>query len=405
MIRSVSRPYRVSHLSEWMPEFIDSARIIGIGESTHGTEEFFRAQSDITQHLIRQERARLVLMELPTVYGLELKFLLHQPREALSAFLASNRFVTWHNTPSWNLIGFIRTWNLNHPDDQVRIVGIDPQKEGCLSMLLTHIKEHGEPVKGLRAWCTHTAIVEAQLKDRSTKGATPNAVSRATPDKGILLRIGEDLIGQSKELRADLADYPDCERALRFAAKHLQFQIRCSHSSNLARVDVRDELMAETVVEESTRLPANLRAVVLAHSAHISYGAPGIFSYGMGYNVRKAVGEASYRALITATGGGSVRSLAHSNASQSEAFTAEAPPNGALEGILHTPDDQSPRFFDVQRARSVEKLRDYLRESVAFRSTGSLVYRNEFTLVRPAEQFDGLIYFPLSTAANDPHAE
>ncbi len=400
MMRAISRPYSSLQLGDWLPEFVKSAKIVGVGESTHGTQEFFRTQADITEHLISHGQARLVLLELPMVYGLQVQELLQHTPAALSRFIHRNPFVTWHNVAISNLLGFIRNWNLEHPEDKVLVVGIDPQNDGCLQLLMSYLDHHGEQIQGLRSWCSQAAVVAAQLKPQSR--AIQSQLSSMASDTKILQKIAYELSEQAKHYQHELLDRAFLERALRFAAMHLKFCAQSSQSSQLQRSDVRDELMAETIIDETSRLAEQQRSVVLAHSAHVSYGPPGLFSYGMGYHVRRAIGDTRYSALVTATGGGSTRSLAHASASQREVFVAEPPPPASLERILHNPHDRTPAFFDIKEARSLEKLSDFLNNPIGFRSTGSLVYRNEFTLLRPAEQFDGVIYFPQSTGAIDP---
>jgi len=124
----------------------------------------------------------------------------------------------------------------------------------------------------------------------------------------------------------------------------------------------------------------------------------------MGHHVRKGLGESGYRVLVTATGGGSVRSLANESAHQREAFASDTAPAGTLEAILYNPHDERPLFYDLHAGHSNHKLLEYLSMPIGFRSTGSLVYKQEFTLLRPAEQFDGVVYFPRTTASIDPHS-
>ncbi len=406
LLRTVARPYDSSQLHDWLPAFVESAKIVGIGEGTHGTEEFFRVQADITKQLITYSQARLVLLELPMAYGLYAEEFLHHPAEKLLHFIHSHPFVTWHNAAISDLLGFIRTWNLQHPDDRVLFVGIDPQNDGCLPLLMNYMKDHGEPVAGLRAWCIQAAVVAAKLKTTLPGTQQATGVQTQPPlsmsDAQVLLKLAHELSSQAVQFQQALFDRETLERALRFATKHLQFSARSFQSDQLTRSDVRDELMAETILDETSRLAPEQRAVVLAHSAHVSYGAPGVFSYGMGYHVRRAVGDANYSVLVTATGGGSTRSLAHASAARREIFVAEPPPAVSLERLLHEPCDRTPKLFDIKEARSNPELSELLANPIRFRSTGSLVYRNEFTIIRPVEQFDGLIYFPFATGAAEP---
>jgi erythromycin esterase len=402
-MQSLARSYRPETLHEWLPSFATGAKIIGIGESTHGTDEFFRTQADITRFLIERGDVRLVLLELPSLYGLYAQHLMAQDSRSVLEFIHNTSFVTWHNTAIAGLITFIDDWNRAHPHDPVQFVGFDPRKDGCLEALINYVDGRGEPLPGVRSWATQASLALQQLAALSAEASGSDCrghvpVARLARS-GLLLKIIDDLCLQATSWEGRLGHDLFAAQALLFSAKHLEFMARSFQAGKIRASEARDKIMAEIILKETSRLKGLHGAVVLAHSAHVAYGPPGVFSYGMGHHIRQGIGESKYRVIVTATGEGSVRTLADATAPRRELFVADASPEGSLERLLHDPNDNHPRLFDLRSARNDPAKMRYLSAPIGFRSTGSLVYRNEFTILKPAEQFDGIVFFPRSRGA------
>lgn len=401
-MRSLARPYDSENLHEWLPAFARNAKILGVGESSHGTQEFFQAQADIARHLIEHGNARLILMELPTIYGMYAHHLMSRGSEAVANFIRAAPFATWHNSAIADLVLFVDAWNRAHPHDTIRFVGFDPRRDGCIEALLNYCKGRGEPIAGLRSWCTQSALALRQVRTQSAESGTRSLTPAELARRGMIIKVINELCRQATELERQVTTDLFAAQTLFFSVKHMEFMARSLQAGTIRASEARDTIMAEIVLKEVSRLTDSQQAVVLAHSAHVSYGPPGVFSYGMGHHIRKGVGEALYRVLVTATGEGSVRTLADASAPRRELFVADASPEGSLESILHESNNNHPRVYDLQGARANQSMTRYLNAPIGFRSTGSLVYRNEFTILRPLEQFDGIIFFPRSQGAREP---
>lgn len=179
---------------------------------------------------------------------------------------------------------------------------------------------------------------------------------------------------------------------LRVSCQQLNYRARCLGHSNLAQSDARDRLMAANCIREVRRLEPGTRAVVLAHNAHVAFGKDDLFSSGMGHYLRRLYGAQGYKVIATCGGGGSVTSRRSTDSLQRESFISDPPFAGSLEERLDSV-GLAAAWFDFRAMQRFPLLRAVLSKPHAFRSTGALVMKNEFSVLVPTEQFDGVIYF------------
>jgi erythromycin esterase-like protein len=120
------------------------AEVIGIGQSTHGTMELFRVQGQLLKHLIEKQGVRTFLLEETVANGMVLdgfvrdapygdfgkladlmdgSFMRDTQPQKPAPILAS----IYQNTDYLEMFVGIRSWNRAHPNEQVRVYGIDPQ--------------------------------------------------------------------------------------------------------------------------------------------------------------------------------------------------------------------------------------------------------------------------------------
>jgi protein-L-isoaspartate(D-aspartate) O-methyltransferase len=111
-------------------ERIGDARLVLIGEATHGTSEFYRIRAEITKVLLEQKDFQFVAVEAdwPDAYRIH-DFVTHRQREEPYEWEAFARFPTWmwRNQEVLNFIHWLRDFNLAHraPSRRVGFFGLD----------------------------------------------------------------------------------------------------------------------------------------------------------------------------------------------------------------------------------------------------------------------------------------
>lgn len=401
-LRSHLIPLASPGLANWLTDFLRGARLIGIGEGNHGTKEFFQAQEVMTRELIEHHNLRLVFLEAPTPFC-------HYASEVLASKEPDNidvvvmkacLFDTWSNTPILSLLRFIGAWNKGHPDDRVKLRGIDPQLGGSLERLAQSLTLGVPHVDQIRSWCSdlRSLYVNSARQEPHVEpevGSQRCSRSQAQAFHKIIRNQGRELLARGASLLS-VGDMPESlVYLIRSVRLELAFQLQALGRAALERSDTRDKYMAAAIIEELDTLPGNQRAAVLGHNAHVSYGPPGIFSNGMGCFLRRACGEGSYKVIVNTTAGGTVTSRANDAATERQLFVSESAPRESLEGALRLA-TESPSVIDIKRAAVDRRLSRLFSGLIAFRSMGCILYQREFVPVRPAAQFDAIVFFPES---------
>jgi len=111
-----------------LDEILGAARVIGLGEATHGTREFFRLKHRLVRYLVREHGLRTVALEanLPETLAID-EYVTHgrgDPRDALDSIY----FWTWNVEAVLELLEWLRSFNEGRPlADRVRFHGVDTQ--------------------------------------------------------------------------------------------------------------------------------------------------------------------------------------------------------------------------------------------------------------------------------------
>ncbi len=132
LIRQVAEPIRSIDQPDLDPllQRIGDARLVLIGEATHGTSEFYRMRAAITKALIEQKQFDFVAIEAdwPDAYRIH-DFVTHRQREEPHDWEAFARFPTWmwRNHEVLDFIHWLRNFNLQRrpAEQRVGFYGLD----------------------------------------------------------------------------------------------------------------------------------------------------------------------------------------------------------------------------------------------------------------------------------------
>ena len=132
LIRQVAEPFSSIESADLQPllERIGDARLVLIGEASHGTSEFYRIRAEITKALIEQKDFDFVAVEAdwPDAYRIH-DFVTHKEREEPHDWEAFARFPTWmwRNHEVLDFIHWLRDFNLQRrsPGRRVGFYGLD----------------------------------------------------------------------------------------------------------------------------------------------------------------------------------------------------------------------------------------------------------------------------------------
>lgn len=138
-------------------EAIGNVGTILIGESTHGTHEFYQTRANLSKRLIVEKHARVVCIEgdFPAVANIN-RYILDCPRmnetavknanEAMSLFQDKFPVWMWRNTVMEEFLEWLKEYNVAHVDDPVHMYGLDMQGgvAQAIQSIETFANQHGK---------------------------------------------------------------------------------------------------------------------------------------------------------------------------------------------------------------------------------------------------------------------
>ena len=378
-------------------DIVGPARVVGLGESTHGTREFFQAKHRLLEYLVRERGFRVFAIEANQVAVRRVDaYVQGGPGTAEDAMRVM--FRVWNTEEMRALVEWLRGWNAAHPDRRVRFVGYDMQDQRTPADTLRAFLARAEP--GLLG-----RFDELAGEYRAQRGsATPQVADSIRARWGRQAEaLGELVQGRRAAWLAGARSGEDT-LAVEWAVQSANLFRQAARFNVALSSPERDSLMAANLGWALGTLAPGERAVVWAHDVHVSKGGDPARSFNggaqMGAYLRKAGHD--YRALTLLTYDGTysaTRSFTDHQMIEAEAFPA---PPGSLEEALHRirrPKGSVGWVVDLRGART-EAGGEWLRRPRPIRHIGYAAYDYgfEFTVELPLE-FDGLVFVDRTSAS------
>lgn len=363
-------------------------RVLGLGESTHGTREFFRLKHRILQFLVRDLGFTALAMEASESAARAVDSYVNGGKGDAARLIARLGFWTWRTQEIFDMVEWIREHNRTVPAaERVRFVGVDAQR--C-----------ADSAELVGAFLREVAPERADA-DRSMLDVLARARPGTAVDPEQRLRVAaDDLAAFLEGHRAEFAAHTSSQaaeeavwhaRALARAADLVTrpLQDACVEESALA---VRDRYMAEAVT--SLVDGTSHRVAVWGHNGHIATGTYANGVPALGSLLRQRYGDAYYAlgllfgkgAFLARRGsdleGPAVRHRIGRGSRSIEAWLADAVPGDYL--------------VDLRRAEPGSAAGAWLREHHLQRSFGANVprftYRFHVAPLVPAQEYDGIAF-------------
>lgn len=351
------------------------ARIIGLGEATHGTREFFQLKHRIVRYLVEEQGLRLLAMETNLLETMALdNYVVHGEGDALEA-LAGTHFWVWRTEAVHALVEWLREFNAKRPlDDRVRFCGIDAQyTTGAVEYLDEFLAVadpdlHEELRADLAATDDEGGINEQYMSDHD-----PEATERLLDQLGIAFeKQRAAFVAATSERETTLA-----RRCLRVVEQARQLRVARKSDGIQASMVVRDEAMAENL-SWALEYEAADRAVLWAHDSHIcrtvNVGARVDPAPSLGSYLADHYGD-DYFALGFDFLGGSFRAIGIELTPESELTTwsLDEPPADSITRVFAATGGDLA-FLDFDTASEDDRLDEWLAEPRAKRKIGAVYY-------------------------------
>ena len=380
-------------------ERIGDAKVVLLGEASHGTSEFYRMRERISQELITRKGFRFVAIEgdWPDVARLDhyVRHFEYPPSE----WTAFARFPTWmwRNTEVRSFVDWLHAHNAERtPQRRVAIYGLD------LYSLYTSI---GSVLKYLDEVDPDSAQIARQRygcltpwqADPATYGHAALTGAYRTCENEVVQMLEDILHKQSDYAAHDGERFMDAVQNARLVTDAERYY-RIMYYGSRASWNLRDNHMFETLKTLLNFHGAAAKAIVWAHNSHVGDAAATEMSvrgeYNIGHLCREEFGNAAY-SIGFGTHAGTVAAASQWDGPM-EVKTVLPSLKQSYERLCH--DTGRPQFMLPLRGRSAGEVRNRLAKPRLERAIG-VIYRPEtelasyyFQAVLPV-QFDEYIWF------------
>jgi erythromycin esterase-like protein len=381
------------------------ARVVLLGEASHGTSEFYRARGAITRRLIEKHGFCCVAVEADWPDAASFDRYARGRPAAPNQEPPFQRFPTWlwRNTDVAAFLEWLRGWNADRPaEKRAAFYGLDLYNlsASIRSVLdyLARVDPDAAAIARERYGCLMPWASEPQTYGRM-------ALSRGYGqcEEGVVKTLGELLARKLDYAGRDGESFLDASANARLV-KNAEAYYRAMYYGSAESWNLRDTHMFETLCAILDARGPNAKAVVWAHNSHIGDASKTEMGaireqLNIGQLCRERFGEGA--ALIGfGTHTGTVGCASEWDEPM-EVKWVNPSLAGSYERLAH--DSAVPRFLLDLRAGKHDAMRQALIEPRLERFIG-VIYRPEtergshYATCSLAQQFDAYLWFDESSA-------
>ena len=392
-------------------ERIGSARIVLLGEATHGTSEFYRMRERITRDLIVKNGFRFVAVEADWPDAARVDHYVRHFQYPPSEWTAFARFPTWmwRNTEVRDFVSWLRKHNGTvERSKRVAFHGLDLYSlYDSIRSVLNYLDEV-DPESAKVARERYGCLTPWQ-RDPATYGHAALTGSYPICEPDVVRTLSDLLAKRRAYAEHDGERFLDAEQNARLVANAERYY-RIMYYGSRASWNLRDTHMFETLENLLSFHGPDSKAVVWAHNSHIGNAAATEMAirgeYNLGQLCRRVFGDQAYLVGF-GTHSGTVAAASEWDGPMEVKNVRPALPN-SYEHLCHA--TGVARFMLGLRGRGDLCGRTGLGKEQLERAIG-VIYRPETEMAshyfqaKLPEQFDEYIWFdntcavtPLDTA-------
>lgn len=377
---------------------IGNARVIALGEATHGTSEFTRLKKPLLEFLVKEMKVRIIAIEdvMPETYTLN-DYILYgkgKPEELLTGWIYGTKEML-------EIIHWLHSYNQT-TREKVLLWGFDMQT-------------YKQARKNIRVFFQKVDTVEASKFEKFSKQLD-----------SLRREFSDDAISQQKALQVINKANLFKEHITTSASSYTQYCTKNDISIVTQDVNIliqaltimftkylptskpfdaplyRDSCMAENVSWLHSQVAKHERIAIWAHNGHISkqndpLGIPTV----LGQHLARIFSR-DYFAIAFTCGNGTYSANIFDKGSYklSDSLPIFAPYNGTVEKLFH--DVNIPlSFVSLRKISSNQSLfQSWFSKPLGIRSIGSVSLTDQFTYYdKIHKSFDALFYIEQTTSS------
>jgi erythromycin esterase-like protein len=280
-----------------------AAKLVLLGEATHGTSEFYRARAAITRRLIERHGFNIVAVEADWPDAARIDRHVRQRRHEPAGAEAFARFPTWmwRNQEVHDFIEWLRLHNEGLPSlERVQFSGLDIYSLGASIAAVLAYLDRVDPEEAKAARGRYACLTPWQ-DDPVRYGRATYRLDRSPCEDEVVVQLRELLDNRLDYLSRD-RNFFDAEQNARIVHAAENYY-RLMYRSATDSWNLRDRHMFDTLTRLLAARGTRAKAVVWAHNSHIGNAAATAMGwegeFNLGESCRAAFGD---RAVLVGFG-------------------------------------------------------------------------------------------------------
>jgi erythromycin esterase len=369
-----------------------NARILGLGEATHGTKEFFQMKHRIFKYMVEKHGFKIFGFEADMGECIYIDRFICNNEGTIDGVMNKMHFWTWKTQEVKELILWMRDYNRNKaPADKIHLLGVDCQaKTYNKDLILEYLGRFDS------SYPQYLVLILYEI----------NAM-----DFTAIKTYSYDQVNQLKTRCDSVINYFS-ENRDRLIARSGEFEYNLIQRLTLQTkqiIDVyastgynyRDKYMAENSVWLSNSIMGETKVVLWAHNGHVGKSfSSEVYGGSQGYHISQLVGNL-YKVIGFSFCTGNLRAFGYNMTTGSytglmnHVITGE--PLRESTNFMFYYTVPSSFILVIDRTKSSNLLYGWLNTSRKFLSIGAVFsinnYSNYFVNYNLSNTFDALIHF------------
>jgi erythromycin esterase len=368
-------------------DVVGSARVVALGEATHGTREIFQMKHRLLEYLVSELGFSVFAIEANWPESEAVDEYVRTGQGDPAKALAGLYFWNWNTEEVLDLIRWMRQWNAVPGHRQVRFYGFDMQAGGVAAERLA---ARLQQIDAALAKEVGPALARLTATEPAVETPAPEYLAAVAGVAAVLPRIGERLPKPSSAAdRQALVD----RQLVRVLQQYTELR-----SDAERRAELRDRGMADNVRWIADVAEPGSRIVVWAHNAHvINFDDP--FPW-MGHHLEAALGK-DYLPVGFLFHHGAFQAMDHTGRGHGlNGFTVGPPPAGTLEDTFERA-GWPLCILDLRRLPASGPVAEWFRRPQQMREIGA-VFSGEADMVTELVlpgHYEAVIYVETTTRA------
>ncbi|MCG3137286.1 MAG: hypothetical protein HJJLKODD_01129 [Phycisphaerae bacterium] len=362
-----------------LKKMIGNARIVALGEVTHGTKEIFQMKHRLVEYLVKEMGYTIFAIEanMPESYKMN-DYVLSgagDPREILNGMY----FWTWNTREVLSMVEWMREFNAAGKGP-IEFVGFDMQTPNvAMQIVLDFMREHDSESLA-SAETSYQMVRQAREASTGQWGPSPEQLPLWRSAEEAAAAVFKHLENNRVKLQGDRP-----VKEFDWIIQNARVVLQCCQM-NTSEVG-RDQSMAENVRWILQQNP-QAKLVIWAHNGHVNRLAS-----TMGYELAKWYGE-DYRVVGFTANRGEYTALLQGVGLQANPL--QPGDTGTIELFLQST-GLPLLLLDLRQAEAGSATSGWLRQEMDMRSIGALAQEMQFFPVVVTDLYDLLIYLDQTT--------